>query len=105
MTDQLDSTLHQGLADRRVAQGAQLGLALDAVVRSELRIDVARVTAQLGAALPDLGLQHPHQAIHRNLLQVRLPVPLPVEIREVAGPRVFSQGQPVLQSQLEEERE
>ena len=61
------------------------------VARSQLRIGVARMAADLGHALPDLGLHQADQAVDADLLEVGLPVPLAVEAAHVPHGRVLAE--------------
>src|SRR5215469_8465697 len=79
ITDELKPVFCQRLANTRIAQRAQLRLALKTVACHAFRIDMAWMTTQLGQAVGDLRLQqHPRQALHTDLLQVCLPAPLAV---------------------------
>src|SRR5262245_58305593 len=91
ITDELDRFLCERLADAGIAQGAQLGFALHGVAGGVIRIEVARVTAQLGDPSPDLRPQHPLETLDAELLEVCLSTPLPVELREVANPGMFAE--------------
>src|SRR5262245_17548545 len=91
--DQADAELEHGRANGRVAEGAQLGLALDGVDGRELGIHVARVTGELRHAVSDLVLEHAAERVDADLLEVGLTCPLAVEGREVAGATVLAQRQ------------
>src|SRR5215472_19307212 len=86
ITDELKPVFCQLFANTRIAQRAQLRLALETVPRHVFRIDVAWMTTQLAHAVVDLRPQHPHEALRTDLFQVCLPAPSTVKFREVARP-------------------
>src|SRR5258708_25711277 len=100
----MDLLLCQGRADAGSAQGLQFGFALDGVSGWEIRINVAWMTAQFSDTLLNVGLQYVQQVVHSDLLQVCLPTPLTIELRQVTGGAVLSQGHSVLPRYVEEMR-
>src|ERR687884_847563 len=82
--DKVDLSLREGRAEGGITQGLQLDRTLDRITGGEIRIDVARVTAQLGDTVLHIGLHDAQQALHADLLRVCLPTPSAVEPRHVA---------------------
>jgi len=83
--------LCQRAADERFAQRPYFNFAFNSVAGLRTRIYVAGVTAQFCETLTDFAPQHSQQTIHPNLLKVRLPTPLTVELREVTDVRMLAQ--------------
>src|SRR6516165_9789349 len=77
----------------REAERAELGLALRRVGRLERGVDISGMAAELGYPLSRLVPDDRDQGAGANLLEVGLPVPLPVEARNVADRRA-TQHQP-----------
>src|SRR2546425_5820450 len=103
--NQLDGLLEQDAVHARVAQGPQFRFAFGEVAGGKIRIDVAGMAAQFGDAFPEFRLQHAGQALHADLLQMCLPAPLPVKLREITNRGVLAQRQAVLARHVEEMRE
>src|SRR5258708_3939013 len=100
----MDLLLCQGRADAGSAQGLQFGFALGGVSGWEIRINVAWMTAQFGDTLLNVGLQYVQQAVHADLLQVCLPTPLTIELRQVTDGAMLPQGHSVLPRYVQEMR-
>src|SRR5260221_13935889 len=62
------------------------------------------MAAQFGDTLLNVGLQHVQQAVYADLLQVGLPTPLTIELRQVTDRAVLAQGHSVLPRHVEEMR-
>src|SRR5437879_1408740 len=80
VTDQSNRRRRQSLANDRVAQGAELGLALDSVAGHIGRFDVTRVAAQFRDAVLDFRFEHSREALHTDLFEVGFAAPLPIEL-------------------------
>src|SRR5207302_7984240 len=78
VADERDQPLGQRTAYARVAKGPQLGFPLFPITCDVAFIHIARVTAQLGDAVPDLRTDNLFQVLNADLLRVRLTVPLTV---------------------------
>src|SRR5438093_5100785 len=105
ITDEPDRLFNQDAADTRIAQGAQLCFALDAIASRVIRIYITWMTAQFRDTVADLHLNHHGEFLCANLLKVRLASPLTVKLREVLDRRMFAQRQPMFPRQFEKMRQ
>src|SRR5438477_7551714 len=80
VTHELNRLRGQRIDNDRVAQGAELGLALDTVAGHITRFDVTGVATQFHDAFLDFSLQHSREALHADLFEMGLTAPLPVEL-------------------------
>src|SRR5205823_15069953 len=87
VVDERDAPLGQRTAYARVAKGAQVGFPLLPIACDVAFIHIARVTAQLGDAVPDLRPDNLLQVLNADLLRVRLTAPLTVKFRDIPDGR------------------
>src|SRR5437660_10384983 len=101
ITDEPDCLFHKHAAYARIAQGAQLCFALDAIASGVIRIYITWMTAQFRDTVTDLHLNHHGEFLSANLFKVRLASPLTVKLLVVFDLRIFAQRQPMFSRQFE----